>query len=406
MPYNPGNADIGGQLLAQGIQGAAQTYADSQEKMRLTDKEIAHLKGTVDFAAAKNILTPDDLAEFNAGNLSKKREIASRAGMLYQDFQEEQNRKALTLSPEEYAAYGKAGMVPLRTSAKSFQAAAMPEAPFVLSPADAEAIKKSGYMPVQTAKGRYDYLDTTPKAGAMAFDPARDVVPLPGMDAAFVRTSPGGGGNVMPFPRKQGEFNPETAPRVQVGGKEGIVIPDGKGGFRVQFPPGAASGTVQKPMDAAGAMTFGNLTKQIGTIDAEIADHVQNIAAGDKRFGFANFSDRQARLAELQNTKAGLTAQLEAMRPPASAQQVQAPAQRTIRPTVKPSAGKATANTGPALDLSAAGLPEEDGLPQGEGEVLPPLPEEIPTLSPEDAAKLPKGAKFRTQDGRVMTKAN
>ena len=89
MPYNPGITDISGQLLAEGIRGAAATYAESQDKLRLTDKEIAHLKGTVEFAAKKNILTPEQLAEFNTGNLAKKRELASLAGMAYQDLQDE-----------------------------------------------------------------------------------------------------------------------------------------------------------------------------------------------------------------------------------------------------------------------------------------------------------------------------
>jgi hypothetical protein len=398
MPYNPGITDISGQLLAQGIQGAAQTYADSQEKMRLTDKEIAHLKGTVDFAASKNILTPDDLAQFNSGNLAKKREIASKAGMLYQDMQDEENRKALTLSPDEIANFTRAGMVPLRTSAKSFQAAPMPEAPFELSPQDAEAIKASGYLPVQTGKGRYDYLNTQPKgANTMQFDPARDVVKIPGTNLTFVRTSANGGGNVMPTGGAEA-WKPTPA-EIEAAGLAGLTYVATKGGM----VPRTSEHSTAKPAPFRDVVDA--LYEQVGkpTV-AQIQQRQRDIlaaAGGDKPKEPWSATNKlgETRGQELQRLAQELKAATTSAAP------VRAPAP-SARPTVKPSAGKATANTGPTLDLSAAGLPEGDGLPQGEGDVLPPLPDEIPTVTPEEAAKLPKGAKFRTLDGRVMTKAN
>jgi hypothetical protein len=407
MPYAPGITDRSGEILAAGIAQAAQEYADSNEKMQLTQKEIDHLAGTVQFAAQKGILKPEEVQQFAQGNLSKKREIASRAGMLYQDMQAAADRA--TISPEMAAELKAAGYLAAPVGGGRLQYLQMPEKPWQPSAEDLQTATNAGLVPVPVGKGRFQFVEK-PRA-EWQFDPTKDVVPIPG-GGQFVRTSPSGGGNVMPGTAAT-PFDPATAPRVNVSGREGIVVPDGKGGVRVQFPPGAASGTVAKPMDAATATMFGTLTQELGKIDAELIDHAQQIATGDNRFGFLNNSSRAERVKELQSRKAGIEAQLTAMRPVATPRTepqpstVRTPAPKTA-PQVKPSAGDRAKFAGPTMPASDA-LPVADPL-QGSGDtggdVLPPLPTEdgIPTLSPDEARKLPAGTKFRTLDGRVMTK--
>ncbi len=402
MPYAPGVTDRSGEIFAAGIANAAQQFADSQEKMRLTDKEISHLKATVDFAAQKGVLTPEELAQFASGNLNKKRELASKAGMLYQDQQASMDRA--TLSPEMAEQLKAAGYLAAPAGGGRLNYLPLPEAPWQPSAEELQTATSAGLVPVPVAKGRFQFVEKP--QSAWQFDPTKDVVPIPG-GGQFVRTSPGGGGNVMPG-NTAAPFDPKTAPRVMLGGREVIFMPDGKGGIRPYSPSGAASGTVAKPMDAATASMFGALTKQLGDIDTELAMHAQEISKGDGRFGFLNTSSRPERIKELQSQRAGLDAQLRAMRPVETPRTVpQSPPIRASAPqAVKASAGTGGKFAGPTMPASDA-LPVADPLQGDDGELgLPPLPPDdgVPTLSPEEARKLPAGAKFRTLDGRVMTK--
>lgn len=88
MPYNPGVQDISGQLLAQGINGAVNGIAQNQKAIYASkdelEKELAHINGTVSFARQQGILTPEDMDTYITGNITKKRELAVKAGMGYE----------------------------------------------------------------------------------------------------------------------------------------------------------------------------------------------------------------------------------------------------------------------------------------------------------------------------------
>ncbi len=405
MPYAPGITDRSGEILAAGIARAADEYAASNEKMQLTEKEIAHLTGTVQFAAQKGVVTPEELAQFAQGNLSKKREIASKAGMAYQDMQANMDRA--TLSPEMAADLKAAGYIAAPAGGGRLQFLQMPEQPWQPSAQDLQQADAAGLVPVPVAKGRFQFVEKAKQD--WQFDPTKDVVPIPG-GGQFVRTSPSGGGNVLPGSAAT-PFDPATAPRVMMGGREVIFIPDGKGGIRPYSPSGAASGTVAKPMDAATASMFGTLTKQLSDIDAELIDHAQNIASGDNRFGFLNNSSRGERVKELQSKKAGIEAQLTAMRPVAAPRTEQQPSpMRTPAPKAAPQAkvspGAGAKFTGPTMPASDA-LPVADPLQEGNtGEVLPPLPSDVPVTieSVDQYLKLPSGAKFYDAKGNIRQK--
>jgi hypothetical protein len=422
MPYAPGVADQSGQILAQSIGQIAQQFAQSQDKLRLTDAEVAHLKSTVDFAAQKNILSPEELQQFTQGNLSKKREIASLAGMKYKDWQDQQDRA--TISPEMAAELKASGYLAAPMGGGRFQYLQTPGETPQQTPEVQRMLQEAGVIPVNTGRGRVDFITPPQRQEPFQFDPARDVVPLPG-GGSFVRTSPSGGGNIMPG-NAQSAFDPATALRTTIAGREVMFIPDGRGGMRPYSPPGAASGTVAKPMDMTTATTYGSLIKaaeqakgEIARIDKDVAEQLKEIAAGDKRTGFVDWKSRDSVIADLNKERDAkaielkeATAKIFAMRPSGIPQAPQAAPVRAAAPkaspkaaTVKPSAGDRSKFAGPVLPA----LPESDALPAAEpaGEVLPPLPdteEPAQIKTAEDYFALPSGAKFYDLNGNIRQK--
>lgn len=404
MAYAPGVADQSGQILAQSIGQIAQQYAQSQDKLRLTDAEVAHLKSTVDFAAQKNILTPEELQQFTQGNLSKKREIASLAGMKYKDWQDAQDRA--TISPEMAAELKASGYLAAPMGGGRFQYLQTPGETPQQTPEVTRMLQEAGVIPVNTGRGRVDFITPPQRQEPFQFDPTRDVVPLPG-GGSFVRTSPSGGGNIMPGNAKAWQPSPEDLRLAQSGGFTYMNTAEGP---VLRAMRGSAGEKPAPFRDAADAIYAANGR---GPTPQEIRQQQQYILEAAKKdplfWGKKNVIDETmaqelARLSqELKaktNPPAGLPMPVRAATPKATPKAA----------TVHPSAGDRSKFAGPVLPA----LPESDGLPTAEdptpepaGEVLPPLPnvdEPVDVTTPEEAAALPPGTKFRTPDGRVILK--
>lgn len=155
--YNP-SSYVGGQLLAAGLQNFGQSigsaiadYTKLQQQTAQSDAMMQYLSQTPG-ADGKPILDPKAYERYMTHSAAQRAYVAGgmTAGMKFADAIRQsgiEDRLKLAqgnyytmrgaadvaeggrfeLSPEEAAAYAKAGRVPLRTSAKQFQVAEMPD---------------------------------------------------------------------------------------------------------------------------------------------------------------------------------------------------------------------------------------------------------------------------------------
>lgn len=87
MPYNPSQRYYGGELLAQAGQNVGadimQSALDERKRKEEQDKELFMLNNAVESARQRGSISAEDINNFHAGNLNKKREIASKAVAAY-----------------------------------------------------------------------------------------------------------------------------------------------------------------------------------------------------------------------------------------------------------------------------------------------------------------------------------
>ncbi len=390
MPYAPGVTDISGQFLAAGIGGAADRISEGIDKYRLTAKEISHLKGATEFAAQQGLLSAEDLAAFEGGNLAKKREIGIRAGMLYSDAQEKQK---LTLQRDELAALNTYRMGSLGIQAEGQRLSAANAAATQKYHADLLAMQKAEQDAVLPVKVEQIKAQTYNMAnGDPVFNLTPEEVAAYGQAGAVPLRVSRGAYNVMPAAggdAKAPQFVDMPLPDGRV--IKVAIEPDGT----VKQLGGNPRAAAAKPMDVTTAGLLGSLTSTKTALEKELADHTANIANGDERYGMLNAYSRKARVEEISTKLAGINAQLEGMGGVPS-----------------PAAGGAGAGTAAPVTVQGA---DANGAPVA----LPPLPDqdpaplpalgEVPQVATPDEVKaklksgeLKSGDWIRTPDGRLM----
>jgi hypothetical protein len=396
MPYNPGVTDQSGQILAQAINGAVGGVVQNQKAIYASqealEKELAHLNGTVSFAAEKGILKPEDMDAYITGNITKKRELAVKAGMGYEDMvrSQQQQMQQQRLGMENRRLVMDESMLPAnlrRANAVATNAeldSILAERGLNFDPADPSnagpaAMAGMGY--INTAKGPVPValpnapLKLTPEEQAQ-YDEAGQV-PL--------RMS---AGQVIPKPKvKEGSVDPadpKTWPKITMAdGTEGVGVPNGRGGIELKFP---AKGNAAKPATSADAIMISAKVGEAQKLDAEM----QKIQSGKGWYGvFDTAGARQEKLQELAQKRSEISAYLGSLGRGDDGR----PLGGVPAPAPMP---KGTSSANRSAINNALPLPESDGLP--------PVPDYIEVSSPEEANKLAPGTKFRTPDGRILTR--
>lgn len=313
MPYAPGITDRSGEILAAGIAKAAEEYAATNEKMQLTQKEIDHLTGTVQFAAQKQILTPEELQQFAQGNLSKKREIASRAGMLYQDMQAQADRalqKSWQPSPEEarrllqnnYVRVGRSNWERLD--------------PQYQLPPDVEAeMSRTHY---RVGPGPKDWIPKPEKSGLQ-------VTPIPGTDYVAPTLNGRSLGTLPVSGKTSFQPTPEMLQAADEGGYQylqtdkGFVLRATRGG--TSFRPTAAQPLVDEIYRSNGLPTTEELKRRQSEILAAIADKRETYSVTNAL--------GETRGEEMRRLAAELATREKMQASPPRPQPMQAPAQKS-----------------------------------------------------------------------------
>lgn len=160
MPFNPGVNYHGDQFIFQGgmaagrdiaagitsgTNAATSAYVQAQKENQMTQDELDFLSGTAGQLHQGGALSDDDLQKFQKGGIGTKRAIVSQGGtkagqMWKEKMEHDQHNFQLTLeeiraanhakeagsqwgnlSPEDLETYRKAGMMPVRTSGRSWQ---------------------------------------------------------------------------------------------------------------------------------------------------------------------------------------------------------------------------------------------------------------------------------------------
>lgn len=370
-------ASAGGDI-SRAFLNAYKAGAESRKEKEDAQKEVDHLQGQADFAHQKGYLTDEEMAQFNIGNVGKKRELATKGSMLYAD---DMQGKDLALKTDELQAMRGYHAAQLglqwhdedkKDEARTYQ----------LTDEEVKNIKGAGYYPAMVAPGQYHLLEMDKPQLTLTADEMKQYaqagkVPL--------RTAKG---QVYPadIGKKLPDFDPNNPPKIKAGSKDGVMVPDGRGGWRAQFPPGAASGTVAKPLGVAEASVLGALSKRKGELERVISDHAQQIAAGDERYGLFNVYSRRTDMQEKQAELDGINAQMRAMQPAAAAAPEASPVAPVRTPTPTPSrrtppmssANRAAVGGGAAGDV--APLPTNDPLQSGGGASILPGAAELPAV--------------------------
>jgi hypothetical protein len=357
MPYNPGITDRSGELLAGGITKGADAWTEALAEVDRAKKETELMAPYVATAVKRKLMEPDALAQFATGTQSKRRELGASAQMALKDYfaEEAMNNERTRIGLETTRVGYEGQRVDLANreyqDAKNFQ----------LSPEDQAKLKESRHVAIRLPGGHIQIVELPPEKFSLTPDKVVDLGNYVG-----VPTSEKGGYNFLPKPKAAAApMDPKTLPRITVGGKEGVIIPDSKGGMRIIFPTGVASGTVQKPLGTGEAMMVGSLTQQLAKINEELAGHAAEISQGDNRYGFLNINNRQDRVAELLRQADGIKAQLGALQPvkvqPAAAAAAESASPRTAAPAATAPAKPA----GKTSSANAAAMADKLGIPLG-----------------------------------------
>jgi hypothetical protein len=158
-----------------------------------------------------------------------------------------------------------------------------------------------------------------------------------------------------------------------------------------------------KPMDAADAATLQAATTQLQQLNSEIAEHQNQIAQGDHRYGFLNIHNRADRVSELMAQKQGLETKIKAMSgatpTPSSKSSSPAPA----KPGAKAVEPPLPAGGAGGLNLTDTPAPKIDA-PPGQPTPTPGYRIPVPTPRPVTSAN-PKTPLTDAQARDIMQQA-
>lgn len=387
MPYNPGVTDISGQLLAQGINGAVNGIAQNQKAIYASkdelEKELAHINGTVSFARQQGILTPEDMDTYITGNMTKKRELAVKAGMGYEAMIRQQQ---MNQSQQRIDLQGRGVAIDEKMAVPRFDAATVDAAigkrqlDFQPTEADIAVAGMSGKTYVNTGKGP-TLEDLAPAPLQLT---AEELAQYKQAGQVPLRMS---SGQVIPKPAvKEGTItdDPATWPRTTLNGREVLLVPKEFRGITGN----PTTGNAAKPATPADAIMISAKVGEAQKLDAEM----QKIQSGKGWYGvFDTKGTRDEKLQELAQKRSEVSAYLGSL----GRDDAGRPLGGVPTPAPLP---KGTSSANRSAINNALPLPESDGLP--------PLPEVqlVKVSGPDEAAKLPPGTKFQTPDGRILTR--
>ncbi|XHR29914.1 MAG: hypothetical protein ACFUZC_05035 [Chthoniobacteraceae bacterium] len=264
MPFNPNVADISGQLLASGVSQFAKGISDGMEKHQLTAADVANLTGKANGYAQTGVLTSDDLEQFASGNISKKREIVSKAdtvnALMVQELTNTMKQYQLDMERQRLEQQGQ-----WHNDEVALKREEMNASNFTPTPEQLNQLNGTGYTWAQQSKHGGTWLPTK-QAGGAAVEPSETTLPS--------------GDKV-----------------VDLGNGKRTVVRQGN----------------SKPLNSGDAMMLGTWKTQLANVDQELNDHTTAMSQGDNRYGFLNTSIRENRVKELQGQRSGLQAKIDAL---------------------------------------------------------------------------------------------